>query len=141
MNYEEIANLIEKGELEQAQKELDNDQTVSAEWFYLQSWIQYELGWYLDSKNNLEQALLLDPDNELYRDRYERLLKQGETDLDEKETIPEKSKEDGKSSKSNTKTSKYKVKNNICGDCCQVCGEGCCQGLCEGLCEMMGSGC
>ena len=141
MNYEEIANLIERGELAQAQKELDDNQTVSAEWFYLQSWIQYELGWYLDSKNNLEQALLLDPDSEIYRERYERLLKQGEMDPDEKETTQEKSKKNGKGSKSNTKKSKYKVKNDICGDCCEVCGEGCGEGCCQALCEVISGGC
>ena len=71
--YEEIEQLIKKGNLEQAQSKLDIMSERSAEWHYLQSILFYKKNWYNDSKKQLEFACKADPNNTKYSDALLRL--------------------------------------------------------------------
>ena len=144
LNYEEISQLIEKGELEQAQKELDDNPSEDAQWYYLQSWILYNLGWYLSSKYCLEQACSLEPDNQLYREKLVGLLKQGEIEPETNDSDTEqtnKAKKGSKRSKRYSKPPKGKIKDDICNGLCEGCASGGCECCCQCGCEGLLSGC
>ena len=131
--FADIHKLIEKGRLDTAQKVLDARVCEDAEWYYLQSWVFYKRGWYLDSKNYLEQACALDPDNQEYKEKMEKLLKQGSLEPDEKAK---------RASEKRLKRAMRRGKlNNGDNKLCEACGECCCEGCCQGLCEASLSGC
>ena len=71
--YEEVAELIKKGDLSAAQAALDNFNERGAEWHYLQSVVFYKKNWMNESKKQLEIAIQMDGANAKYRDAYEKL--------------------------------------------------------------------
>ena len=71
--YEEVAELIKKGDLSAAQTALDNFNERGAEWHYLQSVVFYKKNWMNESKKQLEIAIQMDGSNAKYRDAYEKL--------------------------------------------------------------------
>ncbi|MGN0823358.1 MAG: hypothetical protein ACI4NG_06260 [Candidatus Gallimonas sp.] len=71
--FEEVADLIKRGELAAAQSKLDEFNERNAEWHYLQSVVFYKKNWMSESKKQLEIAMQLDPVNAKYRDAYEKL--------------------------------------------------------------------
>ncbi len=71
--YEEVAELIKKGDLAAAQTALDNFNERGAEWHYLQSVVFYKKNWMNESKKQLEIAIQMDGANAKYRDAYEKL--------------------------------------------------------------------
>ena len=71
--YEEVAELIKKGDLSAAQTALDNFNERGAEWHYLQSVVFYKKNWMNESKKQLEIAIQMDGTNSKYRDAYEKL--------------------------------------------------------------------
>ena len=71
--YEEVAELIKKGDLSAAQAALDNFNERGAEWHYLQSVVFYKKNWMNESKKQLEIAMQLEPDNAKYKDAYRKL--------------------------------------------------------------------
>ena len=71
--YEEVAELIKKGDLAAAQTALDNFNERGAEWHYLQSVVFYKKNWMNESKKQLEIAIQMDGSNAKYRDAYEKL--------------------------------------------------------------------
>ena len=71
--YEEVAELIKKGDLSAAQTALDNFNERGAEWHYLQSVVFYKKNWMNESKKQLEIAIQMDGANAKYRDAYEKL--------------------------------------------------------------------
>lgn len=73
--FDEIDETIRRGELEHAQKMLDDLSDRSAEWHYLQSIIFYKKNWYHESKKQLEFAINLDPVNPKYRNSLDMLTK------------------------------------------------------------------
>ena len=131
--YDDIVKLIEKDRLDTAQNVLNARICEDAELYYLQSWVFYKRGWYLDCKSYLEQACLLDPDNQEYKDKLDKLLKQGSVELSEKEqrAKDKKLKKAIRRSKHNTNDSKL----------CEACGECICEFCCQGCCEASLSGC
>ena len=68
--YEEVAELIKKGDLAAAQTALDNFNERGAEWHYLQSVVFYKKNWMNESKKQLEIAIQMDGSNAKYRDAY-----------------------------------------------------------------------
>ncbi len=71
--YEEVSELIKKGDLSAAQTALDNFNERGAEWHYLQSVVFYKKNWMNESKKQLEIAIQMDGSNAKYRDAYEKL--------------------------------------------------------------------
>lgn len=69
----EIEQLIKVGNLDEAQRRLDEIMDRPAEWHYLQSIVFYRKNWYTDSKKQLELACKMDPANVKYRDTLLRL--------------------------------------------------------------------
>lgn len=131
--FDDISKLIEKGKLDTAQNALNARVCEDAEWYYLQSWVFYKRGWYLDCKNYLEQACALDPDNQDYKNKMEQLLKQGSIEID-----PNEKRASEKRLKKAMRRSKRSGNDDLC---CEACGECCCEGCCQGLCEGALSGC
>lgn len=71
--FEEVAELIRKGDISGAQRKLDGFNERSAEWHYLQSVVFYKKNWMNESKKQLEIAIQMDGSNRKYRDAYEKL--------------------------------------------------------------------
>lgn len=71
--YEEVAELIKKGDLAAAQTALDNFNERGAEWHYLQSVVFYKKNWMNESKKQLEIAIQMDGSNAKYREAYDKL--------------------------------------------------------------------
>ena len=71
--FEEVANLIKKGDIAGAQALLDNFNERNAEWHYLQSVVFYKKNWMNESKKQLEIAMQMDGGNQKYRQAYEKL--------------------------------------------------------------------
>ena len=131
--FDDIVKLIEKGKLDSAQNALNARVCEDAEWYYLQSWVFYERGWFLDCKSYLEQACALDPDNQEYKEKMEQLLKQGSVEPDPKEQRKRE-----KRLKRTIRRSKHSDNEYLC---CEACGECCCEGCCQGLFEGALCGC
>ena len=71
--FAKIENLIRSGNLQEAQYELDGFNERNAEWHYLQSVVFYKKNWNNESKKQLEIAMQMDPDNQKYKNSYEKL--------------------------------------------------------------------
>ena len=71
--FDEVEQLIKKGDIASAQIKLDNINDRSAEWHYLQSVIFYKKNWINDSKKQLEIALNMEPHNDKYINAYTKL--------------------------------------------------------------------
>ena len=74
-DYDEIQSLITSGLLDEAQSLLDARTTRDAEWHYIQSILFYKRNWFLESKNQLELACKMEPDNARYKQSLEKLTK------------------------------------------------------------------
>ena len=72
-SYEEVAELLKKGEISAAQAKLDDFNERPAEWHYLQAVVFFKKNWTNESKKQLEIAMQLDPSNDKYRSAYEKL--------------------------------------------------------------------
>ena len=71
--YEEVAELLRKGDIAAAQAKLDDFNERNAEWHYLQSVVFYKKNWINESKKQLEIAMQLDPACGKYKEAYEKL--------------------------------------------------------------------
>ncbi|MBS1456051.1 MAG: DnaJ domain-containing protein [Clostridia bacterium] len=71
--YEDIAAAIKNGDINHAQELLDGISCKDAEWHYYESVVFYKKNWMNESKNQLELALKMDPENEKYKKSYEKL--------------------------------------------------------------------
>ena len=71
--FDEVEELIKKGDIASAQIKLDNINDRSAECHYLQSVIFYKKNWINDSKKQLEIALNMEPHNNKYINAYTKL--------------------------------------------------------------------
>lgn len=76
--FDEVSELIKKGDLNGAQAKLDSFNERSAEWHYLQSVVFYKKNWINESKKQLEIAMQMDGANQKYRDDYEKLRARAE---------------------------------------------------------------
>ena len=71
--YNKIEGLIKAGNLTDAQRELDAFNERTAEWHYLQAVIFYKKNWNNESKKQLEIAIQMDPNNQKYKNSYNKL--------------------------------------------------------------------
>lgn len=76
--FEEVAELIRKGDVAGAQTKLDSFNERGAEWHYLQSVVFFKKNWINESKKQLEIAMQMDSSNTKYRDAYEKLRARAE---------------------------------------------------------------
>lgn len=76
--FEEVTELIKKGDIVGAQEKLDSFNERNAEWHYLQSVVFYRKNWINESKKQLEIAMQMDSGNAKYRDAYEKLRSRAE---------------------------------------------------------------
>ena len=74
-DYTAIQELITSNRLDEAQKMLDARVTRDAEWHYMQSILFYKRNWFLESKNQLELACQMEPENTRYKQSLEKLTK------------------------------------------------------------------
>ena len=72
-SYTRVEELINAGNLTEAQRELDSFNERGGRWHYLQSVLFYRKNWVNESKKQLEIAIQLEPDNEKYRETYRKL--------------------------------------------------------------------
>lgn len=71
--FDEVSELIKKGDISGAQARLDSFNERNAEWHYLQSVVFYKKNWMNESKKQLEIAIQMDATNIKYRDAYDKL--------------------------------------------------------------------
>lgn len=121
--FRSIRELIEKGELEEAQKLLEEFDDRDAEWYYVQACLFRKKSWFSECKKCLRKAIHMDPENDTYR-----------AELNDLSQIAEKVRHanDEMGKKKQMGWDSY----GFCGECCcELCGMGCMQCICEGLCE------
>lgn len=70
----EVEKLIRDNDLAGAQTALDKFDSRSAEWHYLQSVVFYKKNWISESKKQLEIAMQLEPNNQKYKDVYDKFV-------------------------------------------------------------------
>jgi tetratricopeptide (TPR) repeat protein len=71
--YDNVEALIKAGNLQDAQRALDEFNERPAKWHYLQSVVFYRKNWINESKKQLEIAMQLDTENEKYKEAYKKL--------------------------------------------------------------------
>ena len=71
--YEELTQALKGGDLEKAQRLLDDCNERPAEWHYFQAVVYYKKNWTNDSKKQLEIAIDMDPSNQKYRSAYGKM--------------------------------------------------------------------
>jgi len=71
--FAEVDRLLKAGDYKGAQQALDEVTRRNAEWHYYQSVIYYKKGWLNESRNQLELAVNMEPDNTHYQEVLERL--------------------------------------------------------------------
>ena len=74
-DYSKIQDLVTNGNLDEAQRLLDERANRDAEWHYIQSILFYKRNWFLESKTQLELACQMEPDNVRYKQSLEKLTK------------------------------------------------------------------
>ena len=72
-SFARVEELINAGNLTEAQRELDSFNERNGKWHFLQSVLFYRKNWVNESKKQLEIAIQLEPDNEKYRETYRKL--------------------------------------------------------------------
>lgn len=129
--FGQIENLLKQGNLDEAQKKLDECVERGAEWHYLQSIVFYKKNWYAESKKQLEFAVSMDPNNTKYKDALFKLnnLMNG----------PQAN------ANTNTNQNQYNNYNNVNANQDRQMGGGCAEGNCclnllcaDCCCESMG---
>ncbi len=72
-DYSRVESLLKKGNISDAQDELDNYSDRDAEWHYLQSVVFYKKNWMNESKKQLEIAVNMEPYNTKYTEAFAKL--------------------------------------------------------------------
>ncbi len=76
--YAQIRNLINAGNLDQAQSMLNNIQTHDAEWNYLMGSIYWRRGWMDEASRYFRTAASMQPNNPEYRDAINYMNRSGQ---------------------------------------------------------------
>ena len=72
-NYKLIAEAIKMGDLDRAQRFLDNMSYRNGEWHFYQARVYYSRRWYQECKKQLEVAMEIESNNAKYRKVYEQV--------------------------------------------------------------------
>ena len=73
-NLDDVDRAIKDGNLDEAQKILDDCANRSAHWHYLQAAVFYRKGWLNDALKQLDFACQMEPDNQKYAESRKTLL-------------------------------------------------------------------
>lgn len=126
--YEDIAAAIKNGDINHAQELLDGISYKDAEWHYYESVVFYKKNWMNESKNQLELALKIDPENEKYKKSYEKLKA--------KMNFSEKQFHSGNYNANNNGADGYSQKQMGGDTCMDMCATYCCMELmCRSCCR------
>lgn len=68
IKFQQIRQLINAGNLYQAEILLASISTRDAEWYYLNGLILWQKGWYLEARSSVQRAVNMNPGNPEYRD-------------------------------------------------------------------------
>ncbi len=109
--FEEVSELIRKGDIDGAQAKLDSFNERGAEWHYLQSVVFYKKSWLNESKKQLEIAMQMDGSNAKYREAYEKLNARADY---RRET-------GGAQNTDPDPTSEEQMGGNLCANCASFC--------------------
>ena len=112
-DYESIRQQIKDNKLDEAQDALDQIIDRTAEWHYLQSILFYKRNWFLESKNQLEMACQMEPNNKRYKQSLDKLTK-----ILASNTI---SPDQMRTSSSSTEDSRYYDNGTCTGSACADC--------------------
>ena len=114
--YSQVEKLIKEGKIREAQQELDNFNERNAEWHYLQAVVFFKKNWNNESKKQLEIAMQMDPDNQKYKNSYQKLESKINTDANKNFT--------SYTTGNGTDGHQYEEPRQMGGDfCCQWCCE------------------
>ena len=130
--FERVEALIKAGDLQEAQRVMDQFNERGAEWHYYQSVLFYRKNWINESKKQLEIAMHLEPDNEKYKDAYKKLNDKIEYDSanakTDRNTVYE-----GQTMSSPTSD---QLGGSFCASCVECCAlNACINCLCNGCCR------
>lgn len=70
---QKISDDIKQGKFDEAQSKLDAIPSRSAEWHYLQAVVYYKRGWHIEAEKQLNDAIMMDPNNQKYKEALNRL--------------------------------------------------------------------
>ena len=68
--YEQVEGYLRDGNIQEAQRVLDSFNERGGQWHYLQSVVFYRKNWMNESKMQLEIEILLEPENQKYKEAY-----------------------------------------------------------------------
>ena len=111
--------LIDSGEIEEAQKTLDAVKEKSGRKYYLQGKLFIAKNWYTEARKQFKKAVKAEPDNEQYNKALEDL-----------EAFCKS--EEGKQMKTVQMGNKDGLAECCILGCCEVCGTGICEAICDG---------
>lgn len=75
-NFAQVRNLINSGNVDQAEQLLQGTSTRTAEWYFLTGSVAYRRGWLDEAMQNYQIAVRMDPNNMEYRQAYS-MMQQG----------------------------------------------------------------
>jgi len=112
-NFQYIRQIIQNGNLAMAEQLLDGMAIRSAEWHFLRGICYMRRNWYIQARNEIGQAVSMDPNNKEYRQAYEQFVQTNQ--------------------QYRTQTQAYRPQSNQ-DELCQICStlyclDCCCEGL------------
>lgn len=130
-NYDKVIEAIKKGDISEAQKQLDNMTNRSAEWHFWQAAVYHRKNWYDESRTQLKIALELEPDNQKYKDALSKLEKEQNAKNPFNENKNAQNQNQYNRTYSNQQQGHPDV--NGCCNCCSslICADCCCE-MCGG---------
>lgn len=131
--YARVEQKLKEGDLQEAQRLLDEFNERGAQWHYLQSIVFYRKNWVNESKKQLEIAMRLDGENQQYKEAYRKLNEKVAYDERQQKTPPEGG------SVYRGQDMNYADDNQMGGSFCSYCAEccainACLNCICNGCC-------
>lgn len=124
-SFERVEELIRSGDIQEAQRVLDQFNERSGRWHYLQSVVFYKKSWMNESKKQLEIAMQLEPDNQKYKDAYRK--------LSERITTAQQNQNQGNQSAYQGQTMNSSNDDQMGGTFCSYCMQCCAINLCVNM--------
>lgn len=135
--YAEIAKMVETGNLDGAQAELDDIYKHNGEWYYHQAMVFYRRSWLNEARDQLKAAVELDPTNAKYKESLAKMTaKMAQHQAQAEPTRSYNGNPNGRSYSPNQQPqavgcSPCTVCNTLlCADCCCECMGGDCIACC-----------
>lgn len=115
--FQDAREYLKKGNIDAAQEALDSVEERGAEWHFLYSQVFKEKHWFLESRNSLQEAIKLDPENKIYKKELKKLDRMA------------------KKGKRRRHAGNMGAGEACLGGCGECCATVCCTAVCEGLCS------